>query len=335
MTAPRLALIGCGAIAERFHAPAIRRLPRLLPGLVLVDPNPDRARAVAAVCGGGRIAADHRELAGTIDGAIITAPHHLHHSIARALLEAGVHVLCEKPLAASAAEAHDLIATAERTGAQLAVNNTRRLYPSHRKVKELVADGTLGAPVRLTFEDGDKFDWPLASGALFGTRGGGHGVLLDIGAHVLDLVCWWLDGPPEVVRCEDDYMGGTEAMVEAHLRVRNCDATVRLSWLSKLRNGFVLEGERGRVEGGIYDWSTLTVTMAGRSRRLSLPGEASLYADFAFVMLDNLLAMIERGDRALVSGADVLPSIALIEGCYAKRQRLAMPWFDAYERVVP
>jgi len=331
MTAPRLAIVGCGAIAERFHVPALQRRPQLLDGLVFVDPDLSRAHALVALCGGGRAT---RELGDAkVDGAIVTAPHELHFPIASALLGAGVHVLCEKPLAGTAAEARDLVSTAERRGVQLAVNNTRRLYPSHLKVKELIATGELGALRRLSFEDGDKFDWPLASGALFGVRGKGRGILLDIGAHVVDLACWWLGGAPEVTGYEDDAMGGTEAMATARLRSGGCDVTLRLSWISKLKNGFVLEGERGSVEGGIYDWSTLTHTTGGRPRKLSLPTKARVYADFAPILLDNFIDVISRGAKPLVPGADVMPSLDVIETCYARRTRMAMPWFDAYTKV--
>lgn len=332
MTAPRLALIGCGAIAERFHLPALRRDPRLRAGLVFVDPDRSRAQALADAVGAGRVLTDHRESIGLVDGAIVTAPHELHHPIAKSMLEAGIHVLCEKPLAARASEARDLVAVAERAGVQIAVNNTRRLYPSHQRVRTLLAEGAIGTPRRLLFEDGDKFDWPLASGAMFGQRGGGRGVLLDIGAHVLDLVCWWLDGAPLVQRYQDDAMGGSEATAEVRVRVGECDATVRLSWLSKLRNGFIVEGDAGRIEGGIYDWTTLHLTTTAR-RRLTLDSDAKTYADFGAQLLRNFVGVVEGRELPLVTGAGVLPSLELIDACYGSRERLPMPWFDAYERV--
>jgi predicted dehydrogenase len=334
MTAPRLALIGCGAIAERFHLPAIRRDPRLLPGLVLVDPDRRRAEALAALAGGGATLAGHEELEGRVDAAIVTAPHELHHPIAKPLLARGIHVLCEKPLAATAEEARDLVDTAERAGAILAVNNTRRLYPAHRKVRALLDEGAIGAPRALAFEDGDKFDWPLASGAMFGARGGGRGVLLDIGAHVLDLARWWLGPATAVAGYRDDAMGGSEATAEVALRAGDCTATVRLSWLSKLRNGFVITGEAGEIAGGIYDWNSLDVTVGGRRRRVSCPGAARLYGDFADELLRDFTAAIATGGRPLVTGADVLPSLELIDACYARRERLPMPWFDAWRKVV-
>jgi predicted dehydrogenase len=333
MSAPRLALIGCGAIAERFHGPALRRDPALARQLVLVDPDPSRARAVAKAAGGGSVAASHLEVLDRIDGAIITAPHHLHAPIARDLIAAGKPVLCEKPLAGSAEDARALVALADAHGVPLAVNNTRRLFPTHREVARLIGAGELGAVQRIEFEDGDKFDWPLASPALFGVRGGGRGILLDIGAHVVDLVCWWLGGTPSVERYEDDAMGGTEAWVGLTLRRDAARADVRLSWLGKLKNGFVVQGERGTVRGGIYDWRSLTLEQGGRARTLTLPSAARTYDEFAVELLDNFTGVLRSGARPLVAGADVLPGLEVIEACYAKRTRVDMPWFDAWKKV--
>ena len=333
MTPIRLAIIGCGAIAERFHAAAVRRDPALLPGLVLVDPDRTRAEAVACVAGGGAVAQSHRDILDRIDGAIITAPHHLHAPIARDLIEAGKPILCEKPLAGTLEDARELVALAAQHGVAIAVNNTRRLFPTHREVARLIATGALGNLRRIEFEDGDKFDWPLASPALFGVRGGGRGILLDIGAHVVDLVCWWMGGLPEVARYADDAMGGTEAWADLALQRGGATAEVRLSWLGKLKNGFVVEGDQGRVTGGIYDWRSLRLQQGGRERTIRLDAAARTYNEFAHEILANFSAVIANGAAPLVSGADVLPGLEVIERCYAKRTRVAMPWFDAWTRV--
>ena len=333
MSTPRLAIIGCGAIAERFHAPAFRREPRLLDGLILVDPDQKRAAAVAVAAGGGAIARSHRDVLDRVDGVIITAPHHLHAPIAQDCIAAGKPVLCEKPLSGTFAEARALVEFAALRGVPLAVNNTRRLFPTHREVARLISSGTLGVVRRIEFEDGDKFDWPLTSPALFGVRSGGRGILLDIGAHVVDIVCWWLGGQPEITRYEDDAMGGSEAWAGVNLQLGAATAEIRLSWLGKLKNGFVVEGESGRVTGGIYDWRTLSLSTGGRERTIKLMSRAKTYDDFAGDVLANFCSVIERGTPPLVAGAEVLPGLEVIERCYARRTRVAMPWFDAWARV--
>jgi predicted dehydrogenase len=334
MSTPRLAIIGCGAIAERFHAPAFRRVPALLRDLVLVDPNAARAEAVAKAAGGGHCVRSFQEVLDRIDGAIVTAPHHLHAPIVRELLRAGKPVLCEKPLAGTVDEAREVASLSAACGVPVAVNNTRRLFPTHREVARLIANGDLGPLRRIVFEDGDKFDWPLASPALFGVAGGGRGILLDIGAHVVDLVCWWLGGAPSVETYEDDAMGGTEAWVRVGLRRETAHAEIRLSWLGKLANGFVVEGECATVRGGIYDWRALSLERAGRASTIKLPSAARVYDDFAVDLLGNFVSVITDGARPLVSAQDVLPGLEVIERCYAARRRVAMPWFDAWQQLV-
>jgi predicted dehydrogenase len=198
----------------------------------------------------------------------------------------------------------------------------------------LVASGRLGPLRRVEFEDGAKFDWPLASPSLFGAGAGGRGILLDIGAHVVDLLCWWLDGTPTVTRYADDSLGGTEAFVDLEMAFASTPVAVRLSWLGTLRNRFTLEGERATVSGGIYEWNNLTLREGGRVSSLKLPDAVGGYPDFADALLENFCDVVVRGARPLVSGADVLPSLATIDSCYARRARVEMPWYDAWTRVV-
>jgi predicted dehydrogenase len=332
---PRLALVGCGAIAERFHLVALRRLPEVARVASFVDPDLDRARRLAAECPGARAARDVAEILGEVDGAIVTVPAHLHLAVALPLLRAGIPVLCEKPLAPTAADARAMVAAAREAGVALAVNNTRRYFPAYREVARLLASGVLGSVRRLTYADGDRFDWPSATGALFGRASGGRGVLMDIGAHVIDLVCWWSGAAPEVTAYADDAMGGSEAVAHVSLAAGSAVADVRLSWLSKLANAYRVECEGGTIEGTIYDWRAFTLRQAGRrARQVTVGTGARVFGDFAHEVLADFLGVLRDGGEAAVSGAAVLPSLDVIDACYARRDRFAMPWFDAARRVV-
>jgi predicted dehydrogenase len=123
----RLAVVGVGHLG-RHHV-------RLLTGLsgvslvAAVDLIPERAQAAAEA---GRTAAltDARELVGRVDAVIVAVPTADHLSVAREFLQRGVHVLVEKPMAASLAEADAMIAIAEESGATLAVGHTERFNPA-------------------------------------------------------------------------------------------------------------------------------------------------------------------------------------------------------------
>src|SRR5215213_2571297 len=102
----RIAVIGCGAIAADGHLPALAA-HGLAPSVV-VDPDPAR-RALSAADWGGDPVASVAEALERCDAAIVAVPHHRHVEVCGTLLEAGVHVLLEKPLATTAADAATLV----------------------------------------------------------------------------------------------------------------------------------------------------------------------------------------------------------------------------------
>jgi len=123
----RMAVIGVGHLG-RHHV----RLLASLPGVSLVaavDLIPERAQA-AAEAGRTRALTDARELVGGVDAVIVAVPTIDHLMVAREFLERGVHVLIEKPMTASLAEADAMIAIAEASGATLAVGHTERFNPA-------------------------------------------------------------------------------------------------------------------------------------------------------------------------------------------------------------
>src|SRR5262249_3348522 len=138
-----------------------------------------------------------------------------HFAIGDKLIAARKHVFCEKPLTPTAEEATALVEAAERAGVILMTNNWRRHCPAFREIKRLIGAGDLGRPVGASWIEGLKFAWPTKSGFYF-TQAPSNGlpppgVLLDIGSHVLDLLCWWLGSQPQVKECWTDSFGGPEA----------------------------------------------------------------------------------------------------------------------------
>jgi predicted dehydrogenase len=326
---PRVAIIGCGAIAERYHLPALVRQANVLGQVSLVDPDLARARALAASLPHVRIAESHEHVWDDIDAAIIATPPYLHCRIALPLLARGVHVLCEKPLAESTADAIAMVDQAARSGVWLCVNHVRRVFPALRRVKELLESGAIGDCIAIDHTEGVRFAWPGVSGWHFARRNGAGGVLLDQGAHVLDTICWWLGEKPAVITCSTDSFGGPEGVAALVLECGTCTIHVRLSWLSKLSNTYRLVGTRGAIEGVTSDWRRLTVTANhGRPHRFTASADRGNYFDFGKVVIDNFLDAIRGRAVPLVPAADVLPSIQLMEECYRCASRMPMPWVE-------
>ncbi len=166
----RAAVIGVGYLGQ-FHAEKLAAAPGVELTAV-VDADPARARSIAAKHG---CAAhdDPRAVLGGVDLVSIAVPTAQHHDVALPFLEAGVHVLVEKPIATSLAEADALLAAAKKGGALLAVGHLQRFNPAFRALSD-----ALGKPLFIECER-------LAS---FKQRGVDVDVVLDLMIHDLDLV---------------------------------------------------------------------------------------------------------------------------------------------------
>jgi predicted dehydrogenase len=330
-SAPRIALIGCGAIAEGYYLPALARCPGVLEKLILVDQDANRAKKLAAAFSVQKTLTDYRKALPEVDGVVIALPTHLHHPVAMEFLSRGVHVLCEKPLAESANKAREMVHEAQRAGVGLATDYQQRLLPQFNKVKETIADGSLGGPVRIKYQVGEVFDWPTASGFYFNSVGSARGILRDRGAHVLDHICWWLGVKPRVLSCQNDSFGGSDAVAFVQFEHNHCVGEVMLSWLSKFPCRFVVEFERGSIEGELYyPQSVLLKTGDGPQKRVAV-SSVTPYKMLRYRIVDNFIGVLLGTEKPLVPGADVLESISLIDECYAVATRFAMPWYELFE----
>ena len=182
----RFALVGCGDIGI-LRAKALVQTP----GCQLVataDTDINKARASAALAPGAVALTDWREAVkrSDVDAVIVSTPPSLHEEMVIAALEAGKHVLCEKPLARSPDECRRMVAAADRTGKRLATGFNYRFYPSFRKARELLDSGMIGELDHIRSYGGytaTSHNQPWVHDA--GTVGGG--ALRDIGIHLLDL----------------------------------------------------------------------------------------------------------------------------------------------------
>lgn len=195
----RAGVIGAGGIVREGHVPALRRAG--VEVVAVCDPNRPRARELAASFGIPQALGSHEELLALdgLDLVTIGAPNVVHAPAALAALRSGRHVLCEKPIATTSADARRMVFEARRRGLVLGVNQHMRFDRSARVMREAVAAGSLGdvylADVRWVRQAGIP-----GYGSWF-TRAelAGAGALYDIGVHMLDLALFLL-GFPRVER---------------------------------------------------------------------------------------------------------------------------------------
>jgi predicted dehydrogenase len=342
----KVAIVGWGAVSQRFYAPALQTLARLdrLHVAAVYDPHPVQANACLQNFPDAIISSDLSQLAARgAQLAIVASPTALHAKQSVELLQSGLHVLCEKPMASSVEEAKAMVEAAEEAGRLLSVGLYRRFYPAAVYIKEMVDKGILGAVESVQVNDGGVFNWPVQSMALFQKASSAGGVLLDFGTHILDLILWWL-GKPSKVEYFDDAMGGLEANCEVHLEFDKSRCRIRLTRDWSSTNRCTIRFERGWMVWDTLEPSNLEIgfddsrfAIAGKVGDV-LPENAgpiviaksSIHQCFV-QQLTNLIDAIQGKASLVVPATEAIQSLTVIQSCYANRQLIPMPWMSKPE----
>jgi SAM-dependent methyltransferase len=182
----RTAVLGYGLAGRVFHCPFVHAVPGLELSAIVVG-NPERAAAAAAAYPSARIVATTAAEAfadPAIDLIVVGTPNDTHVELATAALKAGKHVVVDKPLAGSSADARALITLASAQKKLLAPFHNRRHDGDFLTVRKLLADGTLGRVVQV-LSHYDRFR-PLQRPNTWKESGAGNGLLFDLGPHLVD-----------------------------------------------------------------------------------------------------------------------------------------------------
>jgi predicted dehydrogenase len=334
-----LGILGCGAITKGRHLPAAVAHPDVRITM-LVDRDVERAKALREFFGlDCLVSTDFREVVKSADGVINALPNHLHGSTNMELLSAGIHVLCEKPLATTAEVARACCENSDRNGTVLAVVMHRRFYESTHLLRLALEDGILGPLLGYEWDHGVPFAWDTASGFYFSRAESGGGVLLDEGVHLIDCLTHWF-GPVKGFEYHDDnWGGGIEANVILDLQHASKQGEIpgrmRLSRTYTLRNRLLVRGANASAEILRSDPNTLIVrhNMAGERVSMSLRlADGSGGKDAFLLQLDNFIHAVQGVSEPVVNGWKALETIELIESCYSNAARIPEPWFEIDEK---
>lgn len=197
----RTAVIGYGLAGRVFHCPFVHAVPGLELTAIVVA-NPDRAAAAKAAYPNAKILATTDEALNdpNIDLIVVGTPNDTHFTLAQAALNAGKHVVVDKPLTTSAAEARTLITLAAEKGKILAPYHNRRYDTDFLTVRKLLTDGTLGRITQVVAHF-DRFR-PLVRPNTWKESGFTNGLLYDLGPHLVDQALA-LFGTPTRITCTD------------------------------------------------------------------------------------------------------------------------------------
>ncbi|RZU51405.1 putative dehydrogenase [Krasilnikovia cinnamomea] len=331
----RVGLIGYGLAGATFHAPFISTTPGLRLSAV-VTANPDRRGQVAHDHPDAEILADADALwarAADLDLVVVATPNRSHVPLARAALQAGLPVVVDKPLAATAADGQDLIDLAAARGLPLTVFQNRRWDSDYRTARRLVADGALGEILRLE----SRFErWRPTPGT--GWREGDDpadagGLLYDLGSHLIDQALHLLGPATEVYAELERRRPGARVDDDAFVALRHAGGARSHLWMSAVaadlgprlrllgdRAAFTiygLDGQESALRAGRLPvgpdwgredserWGRLTTDGASRT----VPSEPGAYQDF----YAGVVAMLRDGAPPPVDPRDAVAALTVLE----------------------
>jgi predicted dehydrogenase len=323
----RIGILGCGGFVRRYHVPALRTASDArLVAICDASPN-DAVRAVGAEFGAsvsddiGHFLADE-----SVEAVILSTPHGLHYEHAGRVLDAGRHLLVDKPFVGAVAEAEDLAARAAAKNLVAAVAFTRRFDKACLRARELIAAGAIGAvryveSVQLGYERSGWFLDPLL---------GGGGPFTGRGSHIADLVPW--------------LTGAAPLRVMGRLRWGTPGRTDFGGFVDVAYGGF--ECRMTCVEEGWHTWDE--VRIFGESGMIELRRPLDLPIGWTLVRLGgngtrieealdadpepgdatrDFIAAVRTGIAPACSFADARTSVAIIEAAFASAREDGR-WID-------
>ncbi|MES1206674.1 MAG: Gfo/Idh/MocA family oxidoreductase [Pseudomonadota bacterium] len=344
----RGALIGYGFIMEKGHAAGYRqRAEKLGPEtseasggdvdiVAIADVSPDRRAAAQAAWPRARIYADHRALldaeTANLDFVDVATPPSDHAAVALEALSRGLHVLCEKPLAATLEEARAML--------RQAIASERVLYPCHnykhapviKTVRNVLASGRIGKVHLVTLQTfrnthakgvaGWRTDWRRER------RYSGGGIAMDHGSHTFYLAFEWLGAYPVAISARTATLGpyDTEDDFSCNLRFPTGIASTHLSWNAGVRKVlYTVHGDRGAirvedddVEVAVQERSTGGATgWAFERQAISSDWMDSSHVSWFNSMFDDFKTAIARGEYVGREAEESFRCVQLITTAYA------------------
>lgn len=279
----RVGVIGTSWWADMMYLPCLKSHPAVEIAAIC-GRNQDRLEEMAQKYSISRSFTDYQEMIekNNLDAVIVATPDHLHYPITMKALEAGLHVLCEKPLALTLEHAREMYDKAEETGVKHMTLFTWRWMPPFQYAHQLIKEGYLGRCFSSQFRDvagygrDGQYHWKW-------DRSRGLGVLGDLGIHMIDMAHWLigdiakvnahlstfferpaLEGQPLdpandsallTLKFKDGSQGSIYVSAVAHLGDRNSEFQIILHGEAgtleidlNFRDGYVIRGARSDEE---------------------------------------------------------------------------------------
>lgn len=334
----QVAVIGAGLVAQRSHLPAYAASEEAEIAAI-VSGRVETAEGAAKEFGAQRVLRRWEEAVADpgIDAVDICTPNALHAPIAIAAARAGKHILVEKPMAMTVAEADAMIDAARRTGVLLMVAHNLRFVPIYETIRRIMEEGTIGRPlaVRAVFMHAgpDEF-WGATSDWFWKPEMAGGGSMLDMGIHMIDLVRWFIGRPVlEVAAMTARSVKPTFADDNAIALLRfegDTLASVQSSWSARPfpDRGITIHGEAGHLVMGRSAEEPLVVNILGGEGGQRIAPEIPSMSERGNPFV-HFVRCIRDGTPPLTSGEEGRASLAVALAAYEAAQSgrtVVGPW---------
>jgi predicted dehydrogenase len=310
----KFALIGTGGIAQTY-AQAFQT-SKCCDLVAVADVRRESADAFAEPFG-ARSFSDYKSLAenSEIDAVIVSTPPNSHPEIAMYFMNRGVHVLCEKPLCLSSAEARAMIACGEETGVRFTMASKFRYVEDVIKAKSMIASGFLGEVVQFENAFTAKVDMSKRWNSDKTVAGGG--VLIDNGTHSVDIIRYFLGPIEEILALETS--GTQNLAVDENVKLlaktgNGIAASVDLTWgiNKELPNFISVYGTNGTLHIG---WRESKYKL-NSNPDWTIFGKGYDKVQAFKAKIDNFANAIRGKEDLLIKPEDALASVEVIEAAY-------------------
>ena len=326
----KIGILGCGKIAQVRHIPEYAANPDCqLVGFY--NPTKSRAEDMAAKYGGLAYDTAEELLANPeIDAVSICAANYAHAELSIQALNAGKHVLCEKPMAVTIEDCEAMLAAAEKAGKRLMIGQNRRLAKAHLCAKELLEQGEIGKVVsfRSSFGHGGPETWSISPGKdtwFFDKKRAAMGAMADLGIHKTDLLRFLLG--QDVVRttarlCTLDKRGPNDELIGVddnafciYEMSGGAFGTMTASWTyyGAEDNSTVLYGTEGIMR--IYDdpaHSIVVIKADGSRKFYDVEQIQTNDNQTASGVIDEFVAAVSEERPSILDAADVINSMKAV-----------------------
>ncbi len=285
----RLGMVGGGndAFIGGVHRIASRIDDRYTLMAGALSATPKKAQASGAALGLPRVYDDFKQMAirearrkDGIEAVSIVTPNNVHYAAAREFLKRGVHVICDKPLTSTLADAKKLVKAAEASDAHFILTHNYTGYPMVRQAREMVAAGEIGAIRVVQVEYPQDWltveqDFKQAEWRTDPERSGAGGSTGDIGTHAFNLACFITGLEVESLAADiQAFVPGRQVDDNAHVMLRFAGGARGMLWSSQVAPGnenalrIRVYGEKGGLEWAQEDPNYLWHTPFGEPKRL-------------------------------------------------------------------